>query len=42
MQMGKCKYCGKRIRKDDNQWYHIDTEAARCKDDASFVYAEPK
>lgn len=38
----KCKHCGRRIIENDNGWYHRDTEAARCRDDASFTFAEPK
>jgi len=43
-----CKNCGRPIVNQYNNWteitgwYHVGTEAARCHDDASFVYAEPK
>ena len=38
----KCKHCRRPIVSGPNGWYHRDTEAARCRDDASFTYAEPK
>jgi hypothetical protein len=37
-----CIHCQRRIVEGPNGWYHASTEADRCRDDASFTYAEPR
>lgn len=40
----ECKHCHGTIAFEAafGTWYHIQTDAARCKEDASFIFAEPK